>query len=76
MEKLFPRFARFNACVNVQFLCLFDSRYLQEITIELLKDAMLNHPESPGFLIDGFPRELSQGQQFELEVCYAKCPTA
>jgi adenylate kinase len=41
---------------------------LQEITIELLKDAMLKHPESRGFLIDGFPRELDQGYQFEQEV--------
>ena len=43
---------------------------LQEITIELLKDAMLKHSESPGFLIDGFPRELDQGYQFEQEVMY------
>ncbi|XP_028408341.1 adenylate kinase isoenzyme 5-like [Dendronephthya gigantea] len=43
----------------------------QEITIELLKDAMLKHSESPGFLIDGFPREVDQGSQFENEV--TKC---
>jgi adenylate kinase family enzyme len=41
---------------------------LQEITIELLKDAMLEHPDSRGFLVDGFPRELEQGHQFEQEV--------
>ncbi|CAB3983276.1 adenylate kinase isoenzyme 5-like [Paramuricea clavata] len=40
----------------------------QEITIELLKDAMLEHPDSRGFLVDGFPRELEQGHQFEQEV--------
>lgn len=29
---------------------------------------MLRYPDSPGFLIDGFPREASQGVQFEEEV--------
>ena len=29
---------------------------------------MLRFPDSPGFLIDGFPRELAQGLQFEKEV--------
>ncbi|PFX19436.1 Adenylate kinase isoenzyme 5 [Stylophora pistillata] len=43
----------------------------QEVVIQLLKDAMLKHPDSPGFLIDGFPREISQGVQFEDEV--AEC---
>ena len=38
--------------------------------IQLLKDAMLKHPDSPGFLIDGFPREISQGVQFEEEVSH------
>ena len=37
--------------------------------MELLKDAMLRYPQSPGFLIDGFPRELGQAKQFEDEVC-------
>lgn len=40
----------------------------QELVIELLTDAMLRNPDSPGFLIDGFPRKLSQGVQFEQEV--------
>ena len=43
-------------------LCVF-----QELVIELLTDAMLRYPDSPGFLIDGFPRKLSQGVQFEQE---------
>lgn len=43
---------------------------LQEVVIQLLKDAMLKHPDSPGFLIDGFPREISQGVQFEEEVSH------
>ena len=36
--------------------------------IELLRDAMLKYPDAPGFLIDGFPREIEQGTQFESEV--------
>jgi hypothetical protein len=40
----------------------------QEITIALLRDAMREHNDVPGFLIDGFPREISQGEQFEQEV--------
>lgn len=40
----------------------------QEITIELLRDAMRLHKDCPGFLIDGFPREIQQGLQFEQEV--------
>ena len=47
---------------------VFLSVTLKEIVIQLLKDAMLKHPDSPGFLIDGFPREISQGVQFEEEV--------
>lgn len=40
----------------------------QEITIQLIRDAMRQHKDCPGFLIDGFPREIQQGVQFELEV--------
>lgn len=40
----------------------------QEITIELLRNAMRQHNDCPGFLIDGFPRENQQGLQFEQEV--------
>lgn len=40
----------------------------QEITIQLLRDAMRYHKDCPGFLIDGFPREIQQGMQFEKEV--------
>ncbi|EPZ30970.1 ADK-domain-containing protein [Rozella allomycis CSF55] len=42
---------------------------LIEITLGLLKDAMLAAPESvPGFLIDGFPREIDQAVQFEQNI--------
>ena len=36
--------------------------------MELLRDAMRHDTDCPGFLIDGFPRELQQGLQFEQEV--------
>ena len=34
----------------------------------LLKQAILSHPEAVGFLIDGFPRELSQAPLFTQQV--------
>ncbi|XP_065068415.1 adenylate kinase isoenzyme 5-like [Rhopilema esculentum] len=40
----------------------------QEITIELLENAMMEEQDAKGFLIDGFPREISQGKQFEEQV--------
>ncbi|XP_045404781.1 adenylate kinase isoenzyme 1-like [Lemur catta] len=33
--------------------------------LDMVSDNMLSHPESRGFLIDGFPRELKQAQEFE-----------
>ena len=41
---------------------------LQEVTVGLLKAAMLDHPGSVGYLIDGFPRELNQGELFKQQV--------
>ena len=40
----------------------------QEVTIGLLKAAMLTSPGTQGFLIDGFPRELQQGRMFTKQV--------
>ena len=40
----------------------------QEVTIGLLKAAMLTSPGTKGFLIDGFPRELQQGRMFTKQV--------
>lgn len=31
----------------------------------MISNAMLSRPESRGFLIDGFPRELRQAEEFE-----------
>ena len=41
---------------------------MQEVTVGLLKAAMLDHPESVGYLIDGFPRKLEQGEHFKQQV--------
>ncbi|KAJ2236854.1 bifunctional uridylate/adenylate kinase [Coemansia sp. RSA 1722] len=43
-----------------------------EITIGLLRNAMMDHPECNRFLIDGFPRNLVQAKAFEDTVCKAK----
>lgn len=39
-----------------------------EITIGLLKTALLSHPDAVGFLINGFPRNLDQGKLFVQQV--------
>ncbi|EFB15353.1 hypothetical protein PANDA_017643, partial [Ailuropoda melanoleuca] len=33
--------------------------------LDMISNAMLSRPESRGFLIDGFPRELRQAKEFE-----------
>ncbi|KAJ1905872.1 bifunctional uridylate/adenylate kinase [Coemansia sp. IMI 209127] len=43
-----------------------------EITIKLLRNRMMQHPECDRFLIDGFPRNLEQAKAFEDTVCVAK----
>ncbi|KAJ2396472.1 bifunctional uridylate/adenylate kinase [Coemansia sp. RSA 2559] len=43
-----------------------------EITIKLLRNRMMEHPECDRFLIDGFPRNLEQAKAFEDTVCVAK----
>merc|ERR1712212_127847 len=43
----------------------------QEIILELLKDAMIARKDCNGFLIDGFPRDVPQGEKFEVTV--GKC---
>ena len=48
--------------VYIRYLCQ------QEVTIGLLKSAILSKPEANGFLIDGFPRELTQAHMFEKQV--------
>ena len=41
---------------------------IQETILEIVRDAMIKRPDTKGFLIDGFPRELNQAVQFEKEV--------
>ncbi|VDO82519.1 unnamed protein product [Haemonchus placei] len=45
-----------------------------EIVLDLIKEAMLRDvaKSSKGFLIDGYPREVKQGEQFEKEIQEAK----
>ncbi|KAJ1919459.1 bifunctional uridylate/adenylate kinase [Mycoemilia scoparia] len=51
-----------------------------EITIKLLRNMMMEHPESDRFLIDGFPRNVVQAKAFEdtvtrcEKVIYYECP--
>ncbi|XP_020826909.1 adenylate kinase isoenzyme 1 [Phascolarctos cinereus] len=35
------------------------------VILDMVSDNMLSRPESKGFLIDGFPRELNQAKEFE-----------
>ena len=41
---------------------------MQEVTVGLLKGAMVDNSQSVGYLIDGFPRELEQGELFKQQV--------
>lgn len=36
--------------------------------LELLRVAMVGIPNTKGFIVDGFPREMEQGKEFENEV--------
>jgi len=36
-----------------------------EITIRILKDILENHPKTKGFIFDGFPRTLAQGEALD-----------
>lgn len=43
----------------------------QRVILELLRVAMVNIPNTKGFIVDGFPREIEQGKEFENEVSMA-----
>lgn len=49
---------------------MFHKKYFKEVVLDLIKEAMLKEfaKGSHGFLIDGYPREVKQGDQFESEV--------
>lgn len=41
----------------------------QETVLDMIKDAMIAKADvSKGFLIDGYPREVKQGEEFEKKV--------
>lgn len=42
---------------------------LQDTVLDMIKDAMIAKADvSKGFLIDGYPREVKQGEEFEKKV--------
>lgn len=42
---------------------------LQDTVLDMLRDAMVAKADvSKGFLIDGYPREVKQGEEFEKKV--------
>ena len=61
--------------------CINDGTIVpMHVTIQLLENAMREHPNAQAFLIDGFPRAINQGDEFERLVCessgviYFECP--
>ena len=59
-----------SALGNIIIRCLNNGTIVpMHITIRLLENAMKNHPEAMAFLIDGFPRSIEQGEEFEKTVC-------
>ncbi|XP_062891969.1 adenylate kinase isoenzyme 5-like isoform X1 [Mobula hypostoma] len=41
----------------------------QETTISEIKQQLMQHPDAQGFVIDGFPREISQAICFDDQIC-------
>lgn len=39
-----------------------------QVVLDMIKEAMLKNASSKGFLIDGYPREVGQGMEFEKQV--------
>lgn len=49
-------------------LCLL---FVQDTVLDMIKDAMIAKADvSKGFLIDGYPREVQQGEEFEKKVMF------
>lgn len=48
----------------------------QGLILDMVSDSLLSCPESSGFVIDGFPRELEQAKEFEriVSVPTPQCP--
>ena len=43
-----------------------------DTVLELVKEAMIKNKDCKGFLIDGFPRDVPQGEKFEREIVACK----
>ena len=56
--------------IFILFINIYILFSLQETILELLRDAMIKKVDCKGFLIDGFPRDIPQGQQFENTVSF------
>ena len=66
------------SCCPISALAALSS-LLQDTVLDMLRDAMVAKADvSKGFLIDGYPREVKQGEEFEKKVrvgvglCYAE----
>ena len=64
--KLVPLVRHSNRLILFNNICV--CLYAQEVTLSLLESAMTKAGNSPGFLIDGFPRTLNQGCVFEKHI--------
>ena len=42
-----------------------------ETVLAMIKDKMMANADAKGFLIDGYPREVAQGEQFESTVSFS-----
>ena len=47
-----------------------------ETVLAMIKDKMIANSSASGFLIDGYPREVAQGEQFESTVSFKSIHTA
>lgn len=45
----------------------------QDVILELVRDAMQRNSSAKGFIIDGFPRDIPQGLQFERSIAPCVC---
>ena len=41
-----------------------------KVVLNMIKEAMVANKDANGFLIDGYPRQVDQGKEFENEVCF------
>lgn len=71
LERIDSSFQKhlFNQVSDFMTCCFLGELVPNDIVLALLKDAILkNSAKSNGFLIDGYPREESQGREFEKSI--------